>query len=1009
MFAVLDPYTALTITLQKYNIRTSVWSSSITSSVDANVIATTALLAEKFGALLLYILTERHKSGVGEVTSREIMRKEIIHYLTISDHSHSEIVATVGNALDYDDDDKVESTMEAEVDLTLKDVAERKTKADGEVIFQLKKEFYHEFTPFYYHLSSEDRQNAESRCQQALSSYSGPFRPPKLPKLTKQYAGLKSYFTNEVFFRFLYCSLERFRMEQNCMVTDLMIYQNLYLVMYALLEEKNQPEDTVKFSDMLRKVGVVEEGMSAILLIQKIYEEKSGSVPEMKSLIKWIIDTEVELRSENVASVTTETAMETVSKSKVNDKRERVRQQRELMMQNMKSKQAKFLEMNSAFFDEEVAADSVDVEMAEECEPGLHIVAGPNRGPHPKTDAEALTCIMCKEEERVGCDTAMVYGCLVEESVVLRAPKRDNAKSFAMSKFWDGRDIHYQSCGHPMHLKCWDIHCDMLGRSTSLLDDRIRIITHDRIRLMTHQEFTCPLCKMVNNCVVPIINTPLTAPAPPPAINYQEMLETFQAAVNSPHTPSLEQPADLSQESHTQSPTDTPFHATQESQTQSDTVVPYTVNLHKFLLKVAETVEAEEVDLPVITYKMISHTFTVLELVLQDKPLLAGIPSYHVSFIQSMLAVINKGMELICDMTALSLELMSLFVPDPHTQSHTGLPCILNLDVFTVFVGCKMSFPGLLSESSEGTYDELLIRLCVLAEITKILVRVSKETGQDYSCDDNDAIQLATTWGYIQKVKGLSETDDPFPCPTLLLSSVKRELLPLLRKMTLFMCYSTRIPGCPALLEQQSPEGEYHLLTEYLSIPDITSLLTLCPARSSMFRQWCDELVVEPAPVVRTGLIDLPESYVELLLSASKYSCPKVEYSRVVECALCLVCGMFVCYQSYCCQGTINNKQYGPCNVHALECSSGLGVFLLMKNCQVLLLPGGTSGGHYINGPYLDQYGECFPSARNKALYKSKQLYRKIELMWIKHEIRPYVARSNWGKRFIPAPAWNSM
>jgi len=313
-----------------------------------------------------------------------------------------------------------------------------------------------------------------------------------------------------------------------------------------------------------------------------------------------------------------------------------------------------------------------------------------------------------------------------------------------------------------------------------------------------------------------------------------------------------------------------------------------------------------------------------------------------------------------------------------------------------------------------------LIRLCVLAEITKILVDVNKAdvTGMDASADESDAIQLALTWGFIQKAKGLSENDDPFPCPTLLLSRVKRELLPLLRKLTLFMCYSTRIPGSPAMKEIQSSEGEFRLLMEYLSLPDITTLLTFdeTSARTKLFRRWCRDLVVDKVKPVRNDrcLIELPDNYVDLLLSASKYKCPKIEFGKVQECALCLVCGEFICYQSYCCQGTINDKQYGPCNMHAYQCSSGLGIFLLMKNCQILLLPGvpGTTsatGGHHMNGPYLDAYGENFPSARNKALYKSKTMYRKIELMWIKHEIRPFVARSNWGKRFIPAPAWNSM
>ena len=74
---------------------------------------------------------------------------------------------------------------------------------------------------------------------------------------------------------------------------------------------------------------------------------------------------------------------------------------------------------------------------------------------------------------------------------------------------------------------------------------------------------------------------------------------------------------------------------------------------------------------------------------------------------------------------------------------------------------------------------------------------------------------------------------------------------------------------------------------------------------------------------------------------------------------MCLVCGMMLCSQSYCCQTEMEDSgvTVGAATAHAHVCGAGTGVFLRVRECQVLLMSGRTKGCFFAP-PYLDNYGE---------------------------------------------------
>ena len=44
--------------------------------------------------------------------------------------------------------------------------------------------------------------------------------------------------------------------------------------------------------------------------------------------------------------------------------------------------------------------------------------------------------------------------------------------------------------------------------------------------------------------------------------------------------------------------------------------------------------------------------------------------------------------------------------------------------------------------------------------------------------------------------------------------------------------------------------------------------------------------------------------------------------------SMCLVCGLVVCSQSYCCQAELEGEAVGACTAHADACGARVGMFL---------------------------------------------------------------------------------
>ena len=140
------------------------------------------------------------------------------------------------------------------------------------------------------------------------------------------------------------------------------------------------------------------------------------------------------------------------------------------------------------------------------------------------------------------------------------------------------------------------------------------------------------------------------------------------------------------------------------------------------------------------------------------------------------------------------------------------------------------------------------------------------------------------------------------------------------------------------------------------------------------------------------GLIKLPPLYTDLYQMA-KF--PEGSNGIILDDpAVCLICGRICNAGNRKSQdNTRMNLDPGEATLHARECGSGVGVFFLAHKGTVLLLRG--SRAIYYPSVYVDQNGESGEGLHNnRPLFLSAKKYRKLEELYLKHQIGTEVTRN---------------
>ncbi|KAG2173607.1 hypothetical protein INT43_005025 [Umbelopsis isabellina] len=226
-------------------------------------------------------------------------------------------------------------------------------------------------------------------------------------------------------------------------------------------------------------------------------------------------------------------------------------------------------------------------------------------------------------------------------------------------------------------------------------------------------------------------------------------------------------------------------------------------------------------------------------------------------------------------------------------------------------------------------------------------------------------------------------------------------VLPFVRKCMILMVtrHGLLVPSQPTQADWPVEQEIQHLCGQ-LRLPQLATLLDrtdILAEEQSLVLEWSRVLALEPTdqqqyiiPLnlpIPCQLVKLPRRLDELFEISLRCVCHRCG-TVPNDPALCLLCGTFVCSQSYCC----SEGEYGECNLHQSVCGGEIGIYLDVKRCVILLLR--TGNGCFISAPYLDWHGEVdLGLKRGRPQFLNQKRYDDIVKLWLQHSIPVYVGR----------------
>ncbi|XP_026159846.1 E3 ubiquitin-protein ligase UBR1 isoform X3 [Mastacembelus armatus] len=1014
------------------------------SSKDQDELVQWNRLIEEMLYLLIVITGERYVPGLSQVTKEDVTMREVIHLLCIEPMAHSSLVKGLP------DNESHETGLESVI---TKVATFKKPGVSGHGLYEVKKERLVEFNPFFYHYSRSQHSKAEES-QKKRRTHEGndkALRPPVPPAFCPAFSSIVRVLCCDIIIHILRLVLEGAAEDRATHWTEGMIQRALHLIGQALIEEKTQLEDstvdevTFDFSLKARRIGS-EQGCSVFLLLSKI--KGLPSLEAQKDMVKWLLQMFeivkcLREKSSPTASMSMETSKPEESaqdKEKAERKRkaEAAKLHRQKIMAQMSAMQKNFIESNKMLYDNmpESGMQGEPVASANSCdmeEKDQRVAVGPHRGSTP-AEREVLTCILCQEEQEVVArGPAMVLTACVQRSTVLtqcrgKLPTNRAAGTGTLYPLFMPPELtmgtHTGSCGHVMHATCWQKYFEAVQNTT-----RNRLHAELIIDL-ENGEYLCPLCKSLCNTVVPLI------PLEPLTFNYENAeiigqhltlprwIQILSARIkglksvtqdNDCNTESSDGGTGLCVEGQPDFRSILSY-GVQEPRRFSDSIVEMLVvcatTVHRVGLQTAPNELCPRV--PLMAWNTCAFTIQAIENILQEenKPLFGSLQNRQLVGLKAIVQF-SASQRLKSSHAVIQrhfTDMLGVLIP---VMSRKNTPSILEVDFVHLLVGLVLSVPSLYQEETvdlqpsavSSAYNHLhMLHLVTMAHVLQVLLSCTdfpsvmggEETEEARAAAELYATVSQHTRRLIPDVSGSSVAE-----------RVKRGIEPFLRCTALFFnCLTGVHPPEELFHTSVTSQGQMEALCSYLSLPcNVFQLFqdhrdTVTP----LLQRWCGNPAITKAlnsktqivryPRRRNRLIDLPEDYSALLNQASHFQCPKSTDDERKHPTLCLFCGAMLCSQSSCCLSQLDGEDVGACTAHAATCGAGVGMFLRIRECEIVLMASKTRGSTY-PAPYLDDYGETDPHlGRGNPLHLCPERYRKLNQLWQQHCILEEIARS---------------
>ncbi|XP_055719216.1 E3 ubiquitin-protein ligase UBR1 [Salvelinus fontinalis] len=1034
----MDPNHFIMLILQRFELF-DVFNGSLASK-DQELLKQWNRLTEEMLYLLIIIVGERYVPGISHVTKEDVTMREVIHLLCIQPMAHSSLVKGLPE----------NESHETGLETVIPKVATfKKPGVSGHGLYEVKKECLPEFNPFFFHYSKSQHSKAEDsqKKRRTQEGSDKALRPPVPPPFCPAFSSIVQLLCCDILIHILRRVLQRAVEDRATYWTEAMIQRSLHLIGQGLLEEKAQlgantvEQVTFDFSLKARTIGS-EHSKSVFHLLSKM--TALPSLEAQKDMIKWTLQMFemvkcLREKSSPAASMSVEqTKPEEIVPDK--DKAERKRKaeaaklHRQKIMAQMSAMQKNFIESHKMLYDnmpessqgEPVASrESCAMELGELC-----VAVGPQRGSTP-AEREVLTCILCQEEQEVQARSpAMVLTACVQRSTVLTQCRgKTLANNETMYPLFMPPDLavgtHTGSCGHVMHATCWQKYFEAVQNTT-----RNRLHAEHIIDL-ENGEYMCPLCKSLCNTVVPLI------PLEPLTLNY-ENAELVGQLLTLPRWIQILSARIKGLKSVTRGP-----ESSGETISDGDTALcgegepdfrsilsfgvkeprKYSDSIAEMLVVCATTVHRVGLQtgpnelcpaVPVMSWNTCAFTIQAIENLLQeeDKTLFGSLQNRQLAGLKAVVQF-SATQRLKSSQAVIQKHFTDMLGALLPTMSSESTPSILEVDFFHLLVGLVLAIPALYQEEAvdlqpsavSSAYNHLyILHLVTMAHVVQVLLSSTNDTAM-FGGEEGEAERAAAelyaavsqcTGGMRSDVSGSSVAD-----------RVRRGVTPFLRCAALFFNCLTGVPPPEELSSTTvTSQGQMEALCSYLALPcDVFQLFQ--EHRGTVFpllQRWCGHPAVTKAlkgemqtisyPRKRNRLIELPEDYSALLNQASHFQCPNSTDDERKHPTLCLFCGTILCSQSTCCHSQLDGEEVGACTAHAATCGAGVGMFLRIRECEMVLMASKTRGSAY-PAPYLDDYGETDPQlGRGNPLHLCPERYRKLHQLWQQHCILEEIARS---------------
>ncbi|KAG7277883.1 hypothetical protein CRUP_036283 [Coryphaenoides rupestris] len=999
-------------------------------------------LTEEMLFLLIVIVGERYVPGVSKVTKEDVIMREVIHLLCIEPMAHSSLVKGLP------ENESHETGLE-------------KPGVSGHGLYEVKKECLPEFNPFFYHYSKSQHSKAEDsqKKRRAQEGADQALRPPVPPAFCPTFCSVVRLLSCDIFVHILRRVLQRAAKDRSTQWTEAMVQRALHLIGQALLEEKSQLEaatadEEVAFDFSLKARGIgSEHSKSVFQLLTKI-----KSLPALEGhtdMVKWILkmfETMKCLRDKSspTASVSMDTSQAEPEVAQDKDKAERKRKadaaklHRQKIMAQMCAMQRNFIESNKMLYDN--LPDNSGGGSHEGQPRDRRVAVGPQRGSTP-AHRDVLTCILCQEEQEVAAlAQAMVLTACVQRSTVLTQCRgkelgRDTTDGNAAppDSLFMSPDLavgtHTGSCGHIMHATCWQKYFEAIQHTSR---NRLHV---DLIIDQENGQYLCPLCKSLCNTVVPLIPLePLTLDYENAEIVGQHLtlprwIQILSARINglksinhhrgNESTSGGEEMTGLFGEGQPDFRSILSF-GVQEPRKFSDSIAEMLVvcatTVHRVGLETAPNELCPHVPTMAWNTKCVAGrrqtTLVGLNAVIQFSA---------AQRLKSSQAVIQRHFT----------DMLAVLLP---TISRENTPSVLEVDFFhLLIVGQHLTLPRWI--------QILSARINGLKSINHhrehLLPHLSGGRGRGrgnplHLCPEryNKLHQLWQQHCVLEEIARSQEVGLVLSIPALYqeeavelqpsaVSSAYNHLY-ILRLVTMAHLVQILLTSdFPAVAAGEEGEEVRAAAEVYASVSHLTTGLSVDVSGSAVAERVKSAIMpylALPANIFQL-FWDHRESVTPLLQrwcqdpavtkalkdEIQTIRCPRSNEVERKHPTLCLVCGVMLCSQSTCCLTFLGGEDVGACTAHATTCGAGVGIFLSIRECQIVLKASKTRGTTY-PAPYLDDYGETDPQlGRGNPLHLCPERYNKLHQLWQQHCVLEEIARSQEVDSVMLALEWQML